>query len=150
MLLAVRSVPTEVRQEIAKSTKKASEPIWFEEVRSGAATRMQQRVLVDSARVGVTQRNVFLRSGSVGKLRSGTAVSRLADGAEFGVGAGKVITSTSSKGTKYKRRLGNAFPRPKRGGHVVYPAAKRSIPRFASLWVQTAVRTILDAFDGKS
>lgn len=148
MLLAMRTVPAEVRKQIAASTKRAALPIWTDETREGATTRLQQRVLVDSARVGVTQRNVFLRSGGTGKLRTGTPVSRLAAAAEFGIGPEKVVTSTSRKGTKYQRRMGNTFPR-RKGGNVVYPAARRSIPRFASLWVQTAVRTILDAFDGK-
>jgi hypothetical protein len=150
MLLAARSVPVEVRKQIASQTKSASEPIWYDEVRDGAATRVQQRVLVDSARVGVTQRNVFLRSGGVGTLRSGTPVSRIAAAAEFGVGEGKVITTRSRKGTVYSRRMGPAFPAPKRGGYVFWPAARRSIRRFASLWIQTAVRTMLDALDGKN
>lgn len=149
MLLAMRTVPADIRKQIAGQTKKNAQPIWFEETRDGAATRMQQRVLVDSERVGVTQRNVFLRSGGVGTLRSGTPVSRLAAVAEFGMGAGKEISSTSRKGTAYTRRAGSAFPSRRPSGHVVYPAARRSIPRFAALWIQTAVRTILDAFDRK-
>jgi hypothetical protein len=150
MLLAVRTVPAEVRRQIAASTKREAQPIWFDEVRDGAGTRLQQRVLVDSARVGVTQRNVFLRSGGTGSLRSGTPVSRLASAAEWGMGPDKPITATSSRGKRYTRRAGNAFPPPRRTGYVFRPAAARSIPRFASLWIQTAVRTILDAFDGKA
>lgn len=149
MLIAMRTVPDEVRKQIAAQTKSEAQPIWFEEVRDGAGRRVQQRVLVDSARVGVTQRNVFLRSGAVGTLRSGTPVSALANAAEFGMSANKEITTRSRKGTVYTRRGGTAFPPPRRGGYVVYPAASRSIVRFAKLWIQTAVRTMLDAFDGK-
>lgn len=150
MLLAVRSVPADTRKQINQHTKRAADPIWQGEVRERAATRVQQRVLVDTARVGVTDRNVALRSATVGQVRRGVPASRLAAAAEFGVGPGKVITSKSKKGKTYKRRMGNAFPTRHRNGTVVYPAARDAIPRIASLWVATAVRTIMDAFDGKS
>jgi len=52
------------------------------------------------------------------------------------------VTVTTRKGTTYKRRLGTRYRLPRRGGYVAYPAAGDSIPRFASLWVQTAIRTI--------
>lgn len=149
MLLVMRTVPAEVRKQVAAQTKAQGQPIWFDEIKEGAQSRLQQRVLVDSARVGATQRNVSLRSGGVGTLRSGTPVSTLAPAAEFGVGEGKEITTRSRKGTTYTRRMGSAFPIPKRGGYVFWPAARRSIRRFASLWIQTAVRTLLDNFEGK-
>lgn len=149
MLIAARSLPADVRKEIAVQTKKAAEPIWFEEVRGRAVTRLQQRALVNSARVGVTQRNVFLRSGSVGKLSSGTPVSVVSKAAEFGANPSRPVKQRSKKGTQYTRQLGNAFGSPRRGGNVVYPAAQDSIGRFASLWVQTATRTALDALELK-
>lgn len=149
MLIAMRSAPEDVRKQIAAQTRSAAQPIWSEEVRDGAASRLQQRVLVGSARVGVTQRNVLLRSGGVGSLRSGTPVATLSSAAEFGMSPDKQIKTRSRSGTAYTRRAGNAFPAPRRGGYVVYPAATRSIVRFASLWIQTAVRTLLDKMEGK-
>lgn len=149
MLLVMRTVGADVRKQIATETKKAAQPIWFEEIKEGAETRIEQRVLVDSARVGVTQRNVFLRSGGVGTLRSGTPVEALASAAEYGMGPEKQITTRSRKGTTYTRRMGGVFRPSRRGGWVFNPAAMASIVRFASLWIQTAVRTLLDRFDGK-
>jgi hypothetical protein len=149
MLLAARALPAEVRKEINTQTKRAAEPIWFDETRGRASTRLQQRALVNSARVGVTARNVFLRAGSVGKLSSGTPVSVVAKAAEYGANPSKPVMQRSRKGKKYTRRMGNAFGAPRRGGHVFNPAAQDSIPRFASLWVQTAVRTALDALELK-
>jgi hypothetical protein len=34
-------------------------------------------------------------------------------------------------------------------GYVFYPAAREMIPRLASLWVQTVVKTYADIFEGK-
>lgn len=141
----MREVPADVRKNIASQTKKNADPIWNQELRERAASRIQQRALVNSGRVGVTARNVFLRSGAVGKLSSGTPVSAVARAAEWGLGAEKRIDTRSRKGTPYQRRAGNVFPANRRGGYVVHPAAADAIPRFASLWIQTARRSLYEA-----
>lgn len=148
LLIALRAVPAEARKNITAHMRKNSEPIWFEETRGRAATRLQQRALVDTARVGVATRNIYLRSGAVGKLSSGAAVPTVAFGAEFGGNPSKMITQRSRKGKKYTRRLGNAFGAPRRGGNVVYPAAREAIPRIASVAIQSARRALFDALDG--
>ena len=149
VLVALRAVPAEARKNVTAYTRKNAEPIWFEETRDRAGTKLQQKSLVNTARVGVATRNVYLRSGGVGKLSSGTAIPTVAFGAEFGGNPEKVITQKSRKGKPYKRRMGNVFGAPRRGGNVVYPAARESIPRIASVAIQSAYRALLDAFDGK-
>lgn len=145
LAFAMREVPTELKKQISTHTKANAEPIWKEETRDRAATRLQQKTLVSSARVGVTARNVFLRSGAVGRLSSGTPVSVLAGPAEFGMNPSTVVQQRSRKGKTYTRRAGDAFGVNRRQGNVVYPAANASIPRFASLWIQTAHRCLYDA-----
>lgn len=145
LAIAYRAVPAETRKQINAHTKSAAEPIWKQETAERGTTRIQQRVLVDSARVGVTNRNVFLRSGAVGKLRDGTPVSLLATAAEFGRPDAAPIKSKSKKGTPYERSTGNVFGPRTRKGNVVHPAASDSIPRFASLLIQTAIRTLHEA-----
>jgi hypothetical protein len=149
LLIAARSVPAEVRKQVNAFMRKDAEPIWNEELRGRAATRLQQRALVDSGRVGVTNRNVFLRSGSVGRFRSGTPVRLVSAAAEFGAPPTKQIQQRSRKGKRYTRRLGAAFVNVTRGGKVFWPAARDSIPRIGSVVVQTAIRTTLDLLEGK-
>lgn len=149
LLIALRAVPAEARKNVTTYTRKEAEPIWIEETRDRATNRLQQRALVNTARVGVATRNIYLRSGGVGKLSSGTHVPTVAFGAEFGGNPDKQIEQRSRKGKTYKRRLGNVFGAPRRGGNVVYPAARASIPRIASVAIQSAYRALLDAFDGK-
>lgn len=146
LALALRAVGPEVRAQVNSATKNAAQPIWFEETRGRAGTRIQQRALVNTTRVGVTSRNVLLRAGGAGKLSSGTQIRVITDAAEWGASPGKVVQSRSSKGKTYTRRLGNSFPAV--SGGVIHGAAKESIPRFASLWVQTARRTIHEAIEG--
>ena len=61
---------------------------------------------------------------------------------EFGNNPHVREQAVSKRGKVFTRRRGNRFGPPAKTGHVAYPAARDAIPRIASLWVQTAVRTI--------
>jgi hypothetical protein len=138
LAIAYRVVPAETRKQINRATKAAAQPIWKSETVERATTRIQQRALVDTAKVGVTNRNVFLRSGG-GKLAA------LQSAAEFGRPAAAPIKSRSKRGTAYQRTTGSLFGDRDRRGKVVFPASRDSISRFASLWIQTTIRTLHEA-----
>ena len=141
----MRGLDAEVREQIRKQTKLVAEPVWQEEVRAQVTDRMQTRVLSDSARVSTSDQNVMLRSGGVGKTGN-TPNSVLAAGVEFGADRNSTSTVRGNNGT-YKRHARRQFKLPRRRGYVVYPAARNIIPRLASLWVQTTVRTIHEALE---
>ncbi len=143
---AMNGLDTEVRRQIGAATKAAAQPIWLESARGHATDRMQVR-LADSATVGVTTQNVFLRAGSKGALSSGTPVSRVAHAIAFGANPNKMVKVNPRNAAAYQRRMGTRFRLPRRGGYVIYPAARDSIPRFARLWVQTAHRTIHETIE---
>ena|SRR5690606_28247494 len=138
LAMLYRTVPAETRKQINRATKADAQPIWKTETAERATTRIQSRTLVDTAKVGVTSRNVFLRSGG-GKL------AELQSAAEFGRPAAAPIKSHSKKGTAYTRTTGDLFGARDRHGKVVFPAARASIARFASLWIQTAIRSLHEA-----
>ncbi|WP_152485736.1 hypothetical protein [Leucobacter chironomi] len=129
-----------MRTEIGKHTKAQAQPIWAEATRSQVTTRLQTR-LADSARTGVTTRNVFFRAGGVGKIGK-TPLSQLARAIEHGAHPDTKVATRSRNGKEYTRRMGGGFRLPRSRGYVAYPASSEAIPRVASLWVQTAVRTI--------
>lgn len=147
LLSAVRELPKEVNTVIRKHTKMAADPIWRESVRGHVVDRMQTRVLSDTARVATTDSNVLLRSGGVGKLSSGTPASLLAPATEWGADPSTKIGSHTKTGKPYTRRRGRQFNLPRSRGYVVNPAARDSIPRLASLWVQTVIRTTHEIFE---
>lgn len=146
-LLALASVPREVRAQVRRHTKAMAEPEWKAGVAKRAVSKLDQKVLVATARVQVRDTNVVLRSGAVGKLKP------LTKPVEFGADRDSWTTyqGRSPKGARFKvkrhtqRQL--AWRRPK--GRVVYPTAEELIPRFASLWVQTIIKTFYDALEGK-
>lgn len=143
---AVKEIPREVAAENRKHTRINAEPIWQESVRGHVTTRLETRVLSDTAKVAVTDQNVMLKSATTGKMADGTPKSVLAFGTEFGADPNKMIQSKTKAGKAYTRRRGRQFKLPRSNGYVVYPAARASIPRLASLWVQTTIRTIHEQF----
>lgn len=145
LALALRAIGPETRKQINAATKVAAQPIWFEETRDRGVTKLQQNLLVSTARVGVSSRNVSLRAG--GLRFPGKSGDRVTRAAEFGGGENKKIQTRTKGGKVYTRQLGSSFGPRYRNGSVVYPAASASIPRFASLWVSTARRTIHEAIE---
>lgn len=147
LYLAMREVPTETKRQISRVTKQHGEPIWYEELKSRATTRIQFRALVDTRQTAFTARNITLRSGAGTRFHGGDT-DKVVAGAEWGANAAKKIRQTR-RGTTYERTLGPVFLPPRRGGYVFHPSAQASVPRFASLWYQTAARTLYDAAEGK-
>jgi len=147
LVQAAGTLDREVRGRLRAHTKQAATPIWTQESAGRAMTRIQARVLVDSARVAVSDTNVTLKSAQVGKLRSGVMRSVLASPAEFGANPNKPVRQRSRRGKPYTRRLGNAFGAPRRKGNVFHPAFRDAVPRVASLWLQTTIRTVAETFE---
>lgn len=146
---AVRGMDAEVRKQIRTHTRTSAGPLWKDELAQQTTTRLQNRVLVDSSRVSVTDQNVMLKSAQVGKLSSGVPVSQLAGPAEFGAAQSKTVQQKSGRGPNnaYTRRMGGAFGAPRRRGKVFFPATREAIPRVAALWIQTAYRTVAETFE---
>lgn len=149
MLILVRNVPAEASRQALKASRSEANPIWKEETAGRATTRLQQRVLVDSARVGVTGRNIILRSGGTGRLASGTAVTDLRVGAEFGMNANSLIRQKSPKGKSYLRRAGSTFGPRNPKGKVFCPAVRDASARVTSVVIQSFRRALFDALDLK-
>ena len=133
--MVYRVLPSDIRKQINRATKAAAQPIWKTETAQMAVTKIQIRTLSETAKVGVTNRNVFLRAGC-GKY------ARLLTAAEFGRPASAPVKSKSKLKNPYTRTTGGLFGDRDRRGKVVFPAARGSMPRFASLWVQTGLRTL--------
>ncbi|MDP4333232.1 hypothetical protein Q7F20_07595 [Curtobacterium sp. A7_M15] len=154
LLSALREVPKDVQAQVRKYTKADAQPIWQAEVRSRVQTTVDERVFGKTARVRVSNQNVNLEAARIGKSLSGGAKpSQVAAGYEFGRNGDPRTTymTTSRKGKRYAatRHTKRQLPTRNTNGRVVFPSTRSSIPRFASLWIQTAARTLYDAFDRK-
>jgi hypothetical protein len=145
-VLAIRSVPKEIRAQIRKHTKAMAEPEWKQGVASRAQSKLDHKVLVKTARVQVRDTNVVLRSGATAKLKD------LTKPVEFGADREQVTSYQGRRGSKrfnVKRHTARQMGWRRQEGRVVYPTANDLIPRFASLWVQTVIRTFYEAIERK-
>ena len=149
LLLRLRGVEADARKQALSATRKEAAPIWQDELAPRATTNIQRAVLVNTARVGVTARNIQLKSATAGKLNTGTPASDLAAATEFGMSPGSLYTTISRKGKVYSRRAGRTFGGRTKAGKVVYPAVDAAIPRVTSLVIQTVTRSLLDALNPK-
>lgn len=148
MLILLRNVPNDAGKQAMKYARAQAQPIWTDEMGGRASTRIQQRVLVDSARVGATARNVFLRSGGVGRLSTGTPVADLRVAAEFGMNPDTRVPYRRN-GKVYTRRIGTMFGGRAAKGKVFYPAAREASARVLSVIIQSFRRELFDALDAK-
>lgn len=146
LVQVARGLDREVAARLRKHTRAEAEPVFQEEVRGRVTTRLETRVISDTARVAVSDMNVTLKTATIGKVH-GVPASVLAPGTEFGGVAAKTVTSTSKRGKSYTRRMGRVFKQPRSGGYVFHPAVRDVIPRMASLWMQTARRTVAEEFE---
>lgn len=146
MVQAARSLPGEVTKQLRAHTRRVVEPAFQEEMRERVGTKLETRVLLDTARVSVSDTNVTLKTATIGKVR-GVSASVLAGATEFGANPERVVSTRSRKGKPYRRRLGSAFRAPRRNGHVFHPAVTAFIPRAAALWFQTTYRTVAETFE---
>ena len=149
VILAMRGIDKELAAQLRKATKTVTVDEWRRFLAAEASTELERKTLVASARVAVSNKNVNLRTGQIAKRTSGGGkLYQLTGGTEWGAHPGRPVKSKSSKGTTYYRKQGTGFKAPNKVGYVAYPAAAKAIPRIASLWVSTVVRTLHEAFEG--
>jgi hypothetical protein len=155
VLLAVRGADKAIQAQVRKHTKSIALPEWRQALAEHATTRLQHRALVSTARVAVSNQNVRLSSATVGRpLKGGLNPKTTYYAPEFGANRAKrtTYTATSRRGRQFtvkSRRTTQQLPPRRRAGHVFGPAVSQIVPRIAALWVQTVVRTLAEAFEGK-
>jgi len=138
-ILAINGMDLELKTQIRKATRSITEPEWTRELNAHASTLMETRVLSQTARVTVSNQNITLKTGQLSRrMTGGSPLASLTPAVEFGANRNKV-----TKG----RHTARQFKKRNRKGYVAMPAAADIIPRIASLWVQTVVRTFHEALD---
>lgn len=147
---ALKQLPKELPTAINAHTRKIGLEELQGELRGHAETRLDHRMLVDTATLRVSSQNLTMSVGGKGRpLSGGLSPKDYAAAFEFGAATEKQVEVRSSKGNRYKRHTARQMPYREPSGRVFYPAASRIIPRVVSLWVQTTVRTIHEILEGR-
>jgi hypothetical protein len=155
VLRGLRNLDRETKKHLRRGLKQLAEQAWKELLSRNASNRLERAVLADSGRVRVSDQNVRLTSASLSRsLTGGLKPSEDYAPVEFGASPRPEATERvrSRRGNEFtrKRDPSKPFKSPNRRGNVVYPSAANIIPRILAMYVQTFVRAIHDALEGKS
>lgn len=152
-IYAIRSLDKTLQKVIRQQTQRIAAPEWRKALAERAHTRLQQRVLVDTSVVTVSNQNIRIRSASKGRpLSGGFNPKTNYHAAEFGADRNAKVTYDGFRGHKrfpVTRHTRRQLPARNREGLVFYPAARDMVARLGSLLVQTTYRTIANALEGK-
>jgi hypothetical protein len=130
-LLAIKTLDRDLRRELRSRTRKLATVDWERAMSRHASTELERRVLVDTARVSVSDQNVRIRSA----------------GSSRPAGSGGIVPRVHGRGVEFGSSRTRSLPRRRRQGYVFFPAAADMIPQLLALWVQTTVRTIAEALE---
>lgn len=151
--LAYRIAGKQLRTDLYARARQDILPEWQSKLSEKAGgNKLAQQVLVKTTRVNATTRGITLTSAkSKRKLAGGFIPAFNFAAIEFGATWRKADIKGRRGQTdyKYKRQINTAFRHRKRKGYIFYPTAEDFIFRLAALWVQTTVRTLRDAAEGK-
>lgn len=154
VITAMKTIDRPLATAIRQYTRSEMLTDWKADLADAARTDMDTRILVDTASVSMTDQNVQLKSGTTGRLSNGLLIADAAPAVEFGGNREKVTRyparSKRGKIRMISRHTIREFPPRIRAGRVVFPTARKEIPRYASMWVQICMRTLGDIFDGRS
>jgi hypothetical protein len=151
VLVALKNIDKTTQKYIRQETKAQALPIWQDELTQHATTRLEVRVLSDTAKVTPSNQNVTLISAASTKhMRGGATPALLAKAVEFGANRDDTKRFVTHRGRAYSKRSKAQFRSVNNKGYVVYPAFAKTVPRIAALWAQTVARAIWDATEGKT
>lgn len=149
VIVALKSSDTETRRAIRAFTKSVIIKPWLDSIRDEADTRLERLVISSTATVAVSDQNIRIQSAAKGRRLSG-GLDPKRDYAAIEFGAAHKKKTYTRNGHRVTRNTTAQFRGRRPQGYVFYPAAKEMIPRLASLWVQTVVKTFSLIFEGKS
>lgn len=153
VLRGLRNLDRETRKQTRQHLRPMVQQAWQAELAKRASTRLEQRVLVDTARTRVSDQNVRLTSASLSRSLSGGLKPSLSYApVEFGALPSKTTYQRTRKGNAHQvtRNTTAQFKKPRRQGYVVYPTVANIVPRVLAMYVQTFARAIHEALEGKA
>lgn len=150
-----RALPRDLKNDIRKVQRASLNPIWREEMAASKGTPMHSVIFRSGNRTKAGAPMMLVAGAANRRLSGGATTGELAKAYEFGSTTRNNYTKYRRRSTKGKthtvtRRTRKQLPSFRRGGWIAYPAAARAIPRLTSLHVQTLMRRIYLAAEGRT
>ncbi|WP_053203794.1 hypothetical protein [Jiangella muralis] len=154
VVLAMKAMERGLARDLRRDTVKVMNPVWKQLVDRNATSAMDTRVIAKGARIKGGNPPVMIAASSRRALAGGLIPVAGWSGFEFGSNRSRKTTynrrNRRSGGTHQVTRNTTAqLPARAPNGRVAYPAAAEIGPRLASLWVQTVVRRVHEAAEGR-
>lgn len=146
--LAMRKANSDIRKDVGTRMRSTMNPVWRSEIESRSPGGMAGRMLGANARIAAGNPPQIVSAASKRSFGNGLMPDKHWAGYEYGANRNKYWQTSSSKGKSYKRRVNRHLPA-KGKGRVLEPAAKEVLPRIASFWVQSVIKSFMDAAEGK-
>ncbi|WP_026874292.1 hypothetical protein [Jiangella gansuensis] len=154
VVLALKAMDRDLARDIRRDTVRTMGPEWKEAVQRRASWHMDHRVIVPGTRIAGGNPPTMIAASSRRRLSGGLVPVQAWGGFEFGSNRSRRTTYTRRNrrtgGThSVTRNTTRQLPRRAPRGRVAYPAVAEMAPRLASLWVQTVVRRVHEAAEGR-
>lgn len=151
-VLVMRQIDAPTKREIGARTRTTMNPVWRGLVAERAQRFTRDRKVLDvGVRIAAGNPPAAVAAGSRRRLSGGLLPADQWRAFEFGSRGDRIAEyrRRSPKGNihRVRRNVTKQLPPTYRKGRIVYPAFAELAPRFVSLWVQTIVRTMLDALE---
>lgn len=153
--LALRQVEQPVRKAINQDMRATMAPAWLDTLRAHQGGDKRLAMLLSGARLAAGNPPSLVAAAST--RRWGTTRLIPAEhwpGFEFGSTGSRDVTysRTYAGGRPHQvtRNVLSGHPPRRRKGRTIGPAVGDVLPRIASYWVQSIVRTVMNAAEGKS
>lgn len=150
-----RKLPRELKNDLRRVQRAQSLPIWREEINARKdVTPIASRVYKSGISVKTGANLVLTAKGSSRKIGSrGIPQNALLGAAEFGSKPNNFTkyyrVSPDGKRHTVTRRTRRGLPQQRRTGYVAVPAGKAAVSRVQSLTIQTTIKRIHDAAEGR-
>lgn len=150
-----RQLPKELKNDLRRVQRSEALPIWREEIsKRKDITPLASRVYKSGITVRTGANLVLQAKGSTKKIGTrSTPQNSLMGAAEFGSTPNNYTKyyRKSTKGNRHTvtRRTRAGLAHKRKGGYVAVPASKAAISRIQSLTIQTTIRRIHLAAEGK-
>lgn len=150
-VLAMKKADKFVRREVSQRMRETMTPAWKQEVSGHLTGRTMERAMIlPGTRIAAGNPPQLIAASSKRTIGSGGGLTADKHWAGFEYGAGDGVRSVTSKnGKTYKRHVMRHLPARNSKGYVLGPASANILPRVASFWTQSVLKSFMDAADGK-
>lgn len=144
---ALKAVDRSVKNQTARNLRSTVPKIWTQDSITRQTRTRMDRAVFNGVKVSASSSRITLQAGT-----SPLIPADITSAVEFGDPNKGYTTYTErrrGKSVRVRRRTQQQLPGPIRAGRVAHPALRVAMPRLLSLYVQTVVRTIHEAWEGK-